>query len=317
MQTCCDDDTKPITIFSYYPELETIHTLDCKKSDLHALAHDDNIYLKSGYRKLPVASFYRCIISMFTLHNDTCNIWTHFLPGLYFLYATYTTNLELIEWNVPLEDRIYFSFFSLCSAITMLVSAVYHVFRHRSVHVYHFCLTCDLRGIVLLLCGGNTLCIAMALKSYPHLRSIIQTINFISFTVLTMWISTCVKNRLGKQRTIYFALYSMLAAVSCITRPVLLTLSEKSQTLVNNSFYATYFDACYDHFSNLLIVYILFGGGLVLFALKFPERYFPYKFDLFGASHQLFHIFVVMGSYFALSTMMTMYKQGAFPNVQD
>jgi len=45
------------------------------------------------------------------------------------------------------------------------------------------------------------------------------------------------------------------------------------------------------------------GGGLVylaggiLYARKFPEKYYPKTFDIIGSSHQLFHICVVIGAY--------------------
>jgi len=28
---------------------------------------------------------------------------------------------------------------------------------------------------------------------------------------------------------------------------------------------------------------------------RFPERFFPHKFDLLGSSHQIFHVAVVLG----------------------
>eukprot|EP00345_Euplotes_harpa_P006125 CAMPEP_0168318120 /NCGR_PEP_ID=MMETSP0213-20121227/287_1 /TAXON_ID=151035 /ORGANISM="Euplotes harpa, Strain FSP1.4" /LENGTH=50 /DNA_ID=CAMNT_0008319121 /DNA_START=1300 /DNA_END=1448 /DNA_ORIENTATION=- len=32
--------------------------------------------------------------------------------------------------------------------------------------------------------------------------------------------------------------------------------------------------------------------GAFIYAIKFPERYFPGKFDFGGHSHNLFHVFV-------------------------
>lgn len=33
--------------------------------------------------------------------------------------------------------------------------------------------------------------------------------------------------------------------------------------------------------------------GAACYAARFPERWYPYRFDFFGASHQLFHVFVL------------------------
>jgi len=47
-------------------------------------------------------------------------------------------------------------------------------------------------------------------------------------------------------------------------------------------------------------IFLLGGGfyvfGACIFALKWPERRFPFVFDNFGNSHNIFHICVVMGA---------------------
>jgi len=300
-------DAKPLRFFRLYPDLETLESHDAKKSGLHALAHDDNIYLKTHYRKMPVMNWTRCLLSAFTLHNDTTNIWTHLLPGLLFLYWAFSSNVDMLQWNATFDDRLYYSFFCMCCATTMLVSAVYHIYRPHSENVYHFCLMCDLRGIILLICGSNTMVVAQSLKSFPALRSMMQMINFISFTSLTLWIPRCVQLRLTKQRTLYFALYAMVSALSWFIRHFMLVYDSNTTTkLVEHS---------WNHFGGLVVAYLIIGTGLVIFAMKIPERFFPKTFDLFGASHQLFHVFVVLGSYHALTCMLDLHRDGAFPSV--
>ncbi|GAB7350266.1 hypothetical protein MBLNU459_g0911t1 [Dothideomycetes sp. NU459] len=36
--------------------------------------------------------------------------------------------------------------------------------------------------------------------------------------------------------------------------------------------------------------------GATVYAARVPERWFPYRFDLFGASHQIFHIMIVIAA---------------------
>lgn len=38
-----------------------------------------------------------------------------------------------------------------------------------------------------------------------------------------------------------------------------------------------------------------YGTGVVFYITRFPEKYYPEKFDIWGASHQIFHVVVVMG----------------------
>ena len=38
--------------------------------------------------------------------------------------------------------------------------------------------------------------------------------------------------------------------------------------------------------------------GAILYAIRFPEKFFPIKYDYIGSSHQLFHILVLLGATF-------------------
>ena len=59
----------------------------------------------------------------------------------------------------------------------------------------------------------------------------------------------------------------------------------------------------------------LFWGGLcftitaIIYALKFPERYFPGTFDIFGNSHQIFHFGVLAGSLFHIYSSWKMFHE--------
>ncbi len=44
----------------------------------------------------------------------------------------------------------------------------------------------------------------------------------------------------------------------------------------------------------LIAMGTLYIGGALFYAFRFPERCHPGHFDTIGASHQLFHIFVVL-----------------------
>ena len=44
----------------------------------------------------------------------------------------------------------------------------------------------------------------------------------------------------------------------------------------------------------LLLIYCLML--MILTAIQVPERYFPYKFDIFGASHQILHFAVIVAA---------------------
>lgn len=61
------------------------------------------------------------------------------------------------------------------------------------------------------------------------------------------------------------------------------------------------FDLMYDFdtYPYWLGVFSYLIGG-VLMTIKFPERWFPGRFDYFGASHQLHHFCVLFGGFIHL-----------------
>ena len=54
-----------------------------KKDNLFYIKRD---YIKYGYRAHENMTFRRCSSSLCVVHNETMNVYSHLIPGLYFLY---------------------------------------------------------------------------------------------------------------------------------------------------------------------------------------------------------------------------------------
>jgi len=52
---------------------------------------------------------------------------------------------------------------------------------------------------------------------------------------------------------------------------------------------------------------VAYVGGAMFFVYRFPEKYFKRKFDIIGASHQIFHICVVIGALIHFNTGLNMF----------
>merc|ERR1711871_959596 len=48
--------------------------------------------------------------------------------------------------------------------------------------------------------------------------------------------------------------------------------------------------------AGVFVMGMLYLGGAILYATRVPERCAPGRFDIFGASHQLFHVAVVFAA---------------------
>ncbi|KAH7108379.1 HlyIII-domain-containing protein [Auriculariales sp. MPI-PUGE-AT-0066] len=82
----------------------------------------NNDYVHAGYRFIPLSKWPKLLSSTFTLHNETCNIHTHFLPLVFSLYSCAVLGPSSGFTSTP--DMLYTQFARLC----LLTSAIWHIF---------------------------------------------------------------------------------------------------------------------------------------------------------------------------------------------
>ena len=124
----------------------------------------DNEFIHGSYRP-PMFSVRGCFKSMFRLHNETWNIWTHFIGFLFFvvlvagvyIFGDYITGLfedvqiHMLPWN---EQLMLFLFFG-GAIICLLCSTLFHVFHNHSKSVSYVFSRLDYSGIALLITGSS------------------------------------------------------------------------------------------------------------------------------------------------------------------
>lgn len=59
-------------------------------------------YIRRGYRR-QLDSFSACFQSLFYLHNETVNIWSHLLPTIIVLFALSATDYLILDSSVQLS----------------------------------------------------------------------------------------------------------------------------------------------------------------------------------------------------------------------
>ncbi|CAF1131078.1 unnamed protein product [Didymodactylos carnosus] len=90
----------------------------------------DNEFLISGHRP-PMPSVKQCFASIFRLHTETVNIWTHLLGALFFICITiYYITQPASE--IHIERKIVFCAFFLGAIICLLFSTLYHTLSCHS-----------------------------------------------------------------------------------------------------------------------------------------------------------------------------------------
>lgn len=228
-------------------------------------------YIDTGYR-LPTYSFTACLHSLFMIHNELVNVWTHLL-GMYFTIAC----LPLASRSIP--TLLYFS----TGIVMFCTSACYHLFSCHSIRVCRTCQLCDWTMISGLIFASNMYCSYHELYingNSPNLFLVFNTINFI-LMILSAHMTRHSLQQMYRKDTNTASSYAfrtcvyMLYASGCMIAWLIQRSPDTLQGLLTMY-------ACY-----MTVLFCLFD---------FPEKYVSRNgCDILGHSHQILHIGTTCG----------------------
>ncbi|KFV20103.1 Adiponectin receptor protein 1, partial [Tauraco erythrolophus] len=114
----------------------------------------DNDYLLHGHRP-PMPSFRACFRSIFRIHTETGNIWTHLLGFVLFLCLGILTMLRPnMYFMAPLQEKVVFGMFFLGAVLCLSFSWLFHTVYCHSEKVSRTFSKLDYSGIALLIMGS-------------------------------------------------------------------------------------------------------------------------------------------------------------------
>lgn len=131
----------------------------------------DNHYIHSGYR-VASNSFAKSFASLGYLHNETVNLYSHFLGAITFsvigvlLYNAIESRYE----TATRSDISAFGCFFLGAALCLGMSGTYHTISNHSPIVARFGNKLDYVGIVFLIAGSFIPSIFYGFYCHPHLQ---------------------------------------------------------------------------------------------------------------------------------------------------
>jgi len=234
----------------------------------------DNEFILTGY--VPSErSFRKCLHSLFYIHNETGNVYTHLIPSVFvFVIQAFA----ILEITPPL-----ILFFAGCTAC-LGMSATYHLLGSHSHRVASIGNKFDYVGICILIATSMISLVEIAFNDKQNERHLFIGLTTI-FAVLCSAVSLSDTFRTPKYRPVratMFVLYGLSGVFPVLVGYFQFGYREVS---LRSSCPWLYMEAfCY-----------IFGA--FLYALRFPEKHMPGKFDFIGHSHQIFHVFVVFGAY--------------------
>jgi len=277
---------------------------------------------------------YRCqwslkdtFLSAFSWHNETLNIWTHLIGFVIFMWMMVVSSLETTELSIAgLFNGISGAWIRLSSNQTLLrhdsnvtehiplltSQEVNHQNYHEAVPKWPWlvylagamgCLICssvshllachskrynlffwrlDYAGISLMIVSSFFAPIYYAFSCHPNFRFLYLS----SISILGLLaIITLLAPALSAPRFRPFRAYLFLAMGFCSVVP------------------ASHVLCLYWGHPNVLFALacelatgLSYAVGAVFYVSRVPERWKPGAFDIAGHSHQIFHVFVVLGA---------------------
>jgi len=236
-----------------------------------------NPFILSGYRRK--MSVRECLMSIFQIHNETANIWTH-LIGVFFFCSYLLDNYYKYE-STPQKTMFYVS---VGACITCyLLSCVYHTFNCHSHKLYQTLLYCDFIGIVATICGITGATIFFIMRCSPEARNIYMICCF-GFGILLVssiiWQIYFRKSCFGQISQYLFLLFIVFGTVPLV------------HWIISQGWDSPEVKAS---FTKIMLAYIFLALGFVCWKFHIPERWLIGKCDIWFSSHQLWHIMVMLG----------------------
>jgi channel protein (hemolysin III family) len=234
-----------------------------------------------------------CCRSLFALHNETMNVWTHLVGVAFFLVVATVLFTHVLEPKIL--HYFVFSLFSIGCVACLACSAIFHLYYcHYNSNVTRILHRLDYVGISALVVGSFIPFCYFAFSCNPSLRwgylgmiAALGTVGVVG-PMFSLWTD----QRFFSWKILFYIVFVGSGVVPTVHLQYALPNNVASPFIVGLS----------------LMIGLYFVGVLV-YAFKIPERWFPGQFDTWLHSHQLWHIFVFVAAAVHFFNCASMYIQ--------
>ncbi|KAI1346809.1 adiponectin receptor protein [Xylaria sp. FL0043] len=254
-----------------------------------------NSFLRSGYRPVN-ESVALCADSLRFIHNETVNIYSHLIPATIafasncFLHLYFRSRYP----TALLVDRLAIHVYLTSSVLCFGISSIYHTLNCHSEAYSDLWARWDYAAIILQTIGSFVSGIYVTF--YCH--SGLQKLHWIITGVLgLMSIIVVVNPRFQSSRWRTLRITTFVAMGLSGLLPIIHAASIYPYALLNQQAGLGYY----------LVEGLALIMGTVFYATHFPESWAPETFDIWGASHQIFHLFVVLSALIHIWGILSVY----------
>ncbi|XP_031711276.1 progestin and adipoQ receptor family member 3-like isoform X2 [Anarrhichthys ocellatus] len=217
----------------------------------------ENPYITGGYRAHLPSKL--CLRSIFILSNETVNIWSHLLGFLlFFSLGVNDLSSVLPASGAKREDYVIYAIGLFC--FQMLIKKP-HALALIRLHLIGHSPVLQFWQQVYLLTVLSLILAVFCAQVHPHYLS-------------------------NEWRRIRTAIFCCVAGISVIPACHWVWLNGGFTTDVVQLF-----------LPRMMVMYLIAGSAFLFYVTKIPERCFPGQLNYLGASHQVWHILVVVMFY--------------------
>lgn len=255
----------------------------------------DNEHILKGYVK-ETRNFKDCIESLFFLHNETVNIYSHFIPGVCFLFTIFLNRYCVKQFlTTTIIDYFFINLFFFGAFTCLILSSIFHCFKSHSLEIAVFGNKLDYIGIVVLIVSSM-----ISILYYVFYDDLFLFNFFASLTLILGTVCGIVSSKdifRSREWRPYRAALFVIFGLSAIL------------PIVTGIFYYGFAEAWKKvQLSWVILEGIFYIFGAFLYGIRFPEKLHPGKYDFWGHSHQLFHVFVVIAALCHLRGLLGSYE---------
>ncbi|KAF2172858.1 hypothetical protein M409DRAFT_62526 [Zasmidium cellare ATCC 36951] len=262
----------------------------------------DNEYIVSGYRLVSLhmiatthtytaagqpPGLYGCPLRVYCISTIRLfNAYSHMLGAVVFMILPlYFYNRHFVEEaGAQVQYLLVISIYCLGVAVCFVFSATFHILCNHSCNYAHFCNRLDYLGILVLMWGAGVPTIFYGFFCDSKLRWtywMTTTSTAVCCTYLTL-APDFASPRFRHWRASLYAGFG-LSSIVFVLHGLLIygwEVQKQRMSLISMGWMAV---------SNLV--------GAAIYATRIPERWLPRVFDTFGASHQVFHVAVMIAAW--------------------
>ncbi|KAG5450350.1 Adiponectin receptor protein [Clonorchis sinensis] len=238
----------------------------------------DNEMLLRGHRP-QLYTVWACFASIFRVHTETGNIWTHLLGCAGFIAISTFILLQpsaLIQW----QEKLIFSGFFFGAILCLGFSCLFHTVLCHSESISRILNKLDYCGIAFLTMGSFVPYLYYSFYCVLWLKLFYLALIFAlgSGAIAVSMSNTFASPAYRPLRALVFIALGLSGVIPCV------------HVTITNGFWPS---LQHGSLGWLFLMAVLYITGASIYAVRVPERIFPGRFDIWFQSHQIFHVFVV------------------------